>query len=455
MGQLGSVQVLGQLCSVVRNKLIAIWIGPVGVGLVILFNSVSDLVGVFTRLNIDQSSQRDIAAAGDSDTTAKLSYVTHRWSVWLGLLAWLLMCVASPLLSRWSFGDTSRWLDFCLLGAVPFLTSVAFGYQAVMKGCRRFGLLARISALISIGGIIVSVPLIWFLRERAIIWIILAYALCLFIGSWLWRVRLPRVRMKFREVWSAGMSFVRLGFFITLGLGAGYLVNYLFVLYMNNYADTTRLGLYQAGYIILNSYVGAIFGGVWTEYFPRLSRAVRSRRATEVTVSHRISMTAWTLLPVMTLFMALDEPIVRLIYSSSFLDIIPYITLGMSAMGLRAASWCIQHTVLARGDGRLYVVTEVASCALCLVLNIVGYCHWGFLGLGVSYIIWYIFFLALVWYIYRRRYGYRLRGRVMVPVLAGAVVAIGAAVGRLLLGWWLPLAVFLIVLPIAYKKLSK
>ena len=38
MGQLGSVQVLGQLCSVVRNKLIAIWIGPVGVGLVILFN---------------------------------------------------------------------------------------------------------------------------------------------------------------------------------------------------------------------------------------------------------------------------------------------------------------------------------------------------------------------------------------------------------------------------------
>ena len=61
----------------------------------------------------------------------------------------------------------------------------------------------------------------------------------------------------------------------------------------------------------------------------------------------------------------------------------------------------------------------------------------------------------MVWYIYRRHYGYRLRGRVMVPVLAGALVAIGAAVGRLLLGWWLPLAVTLIVLPIAYKTLSK
>ena len=185
MGQLGSVQVLGQLCSVVRNKIIAVWIGPVGVGMVILFNSVSELVGVFTRLNIDQSSQRDIAAAGDRDVTARLSHVAHSWSVWLGLLAWLLMCAASPLLSRWSFGDSSHWPEFCLLGIVPFMTSVALGYQAVMKGCRQFGRVARVSAMIALGGIAVSVPLIWFLRERSIIWIIIAYALCMLVGSWL------------------------------------------------------------------------------------------------------------------------------------------------------------------------------------------------------------------------------------------------------------------------------
>lgn len=455
MGQLGSIQVLGQLCSVVRNKIIAVWIGPVGVGMVILFNSVSELVGVFTRLNIDQSSQRDIAAAGDRDVTARLSHVAHSWSVWLGLLAWLLMCAASPLLSRWSFGDSSHWPEFCLLGIVPFVTSVALGYQAVMKGCRQFGRVARVSAMIALGGIAVSVPLIWFLRERSIIWIIIAYALCMLVGSWLWRVRLPRVKMSLRQTWSAGMSFVRLGAFITVGMGAGYLANYLFVLYMNNYADTAQLGLYQAGFIIINSYVGAIFTGVWTEYFPRLSAVIRSRRATEVTVSHRISITAWALLPIMVLFMALDEPIVRLIYSSSFLDIIPYVTLGMSAMGLRAASWCIQHTVLARGDGKIYVATESLSCVLCLVLNVIGYSRWGFVGLGVSYIVWYALFLAGVWLVYRRRYGYRLRGRVMVPVLAGAAVALAAAVGRLMVGWWVPMAVFVVVLPIAYKKLSK
>ena len=92
---------------------------------------------------------------------------------------------------------------------------------------------------------------------------------------------------------------------------------------------------------------------------------------------------------------------------------------------------------------------------LCLVLNIIGYSRWGFVGLGVSYIVWYALFLAGVWLVYRRRYGYRLRGRVMVPVLAGAAVALAAAVGRLMVGWWVPMAVFVVVLPIAYKKLSK
>ena len=43
----------------------------------------------------------------------------------------------------------------------------------------------------------------------------------------------------------------------------------------------------------------------------------------------------------------------------------------------------------------------------------------------------------------------------MVPVLAGAAVALAAAVGRLMVGWWVPLVVFVVVLPIAYKKLSK
>ena len=453
MGALSSVQALGMLCSLVRNKLIAVWIGPVGVGLVTLYNSVSDLVGVSVRLNFDQSSVREIAAARDE--TARVAHTVHVWSVTMGVVSWLLMCMAAPLLSRWSFGDRSHWPDFCLLGSVPFFISVALGYQAVMKGMRQFGRLARVNFIVAIGGIAVAVPLIWWLRVDSIIWVIVVYSGFLYLGSYLWRVRLPSVRMSAGEVWRTGSSFVWLGASITAGVAMTALCNYLFVLFMNNSADTGALGFYQAGYTIINTYVGVLFAGVWVEYFPRLSASVHSRRATAVNVSHRISVTTWMLLPVTGLFMACDELIVRVIYSRDFLPMVPFITFGMAAMVLRSASWCIQHTVLARGDGKFYLLSEAASCVLCLVLNIFCYLRWGFLGLGVSYIVWYGAYLGLVWWIYRSVYGYRLRGRVMTAVMAVTAFAIAAAVARLTFGWQLPLLMGIATIPIAWRQLKK
>ena len=61
IGTFGSIKMLSIVCSLVRNKLIAVWVGPVGLGLVILYNSISDTLSVATRLNIDQSAVRTIA----------------------------------------------------------------------------------------------------------------------------------------------------------------------------------------------------------------------------------------------------------------------------------------------------------------------------------------------------------------------------------------------------------
>ena len=39
MGLFGGVQIAGILCSIIRTKLVAMWIGPVGVGLFGLFKN--------------------------------------------------------------------------------------------------------------------------------------------------------------------------------------------------------------------------------------------------------------------------------------------------------------------------------------------------------------------------------------------------------------------------------
>ena len=56
MGIFGGVQVIGILCSIVRSKLVAIWIGPVGVGLFGIFNQALEMLNTATNLGVRQSS---------------------------------------------------------------------------------------------------------------------------------------------------------------------------------------------------------------------------------------------------------------------------------------------------------------------------------------------------------------------------------------------------------------
>ena len=449
------VKVLTILCSLIRNKLVAIWIGPVGVGMTVIYNSALDLIGVTARLNIEQSSVREISAATAEVAKARVARVILSWSKALGILAMLITMALSPLLSQWGFGDTAHWKWFFMLSAVPLFTTIALGYQSVMQGSGKLDRLAAANTWTVIGGTVVSVPLIWFLRLESIPWIILTYAVSGWVASYIFRVRCAHVQLGVAEIWRAGTGFVRLGMFITMGLIMANLTNYLFVLYLKNFADADTLGVYQAGATILNTYLSIIFTGVWVEMFPRLGANIHSRRRTQTTVAHHIAMLCWLTLPIMLLFMACARPLVRIVYANSFLDVVPFITTGICALALRASSWCMALVILARADGKLYIVTEAISNGLCLVLNIVFWNLWGFRGLGIAYILWYGAYVVSMLYVYKRIYGYRLPGGAMAPVWVGTGAAFTALAAYLLVGWWLPLLMGIAAIPVAYRYIFR
>ena len=65
-GMFGGQQAVSILCSIVRTKLVAMWIGPVGVGLFGIFNSAIATFGNFAQLNLRQTACPDALSAEDS-----------------------------------------------------------------------------------------------------------------------------------------------------------------------------------------------------------------------------------------------------------------------------------------------------------------------------------------------------------------------------------------------------
>ncbi|MCD8394155.1 MAG: oligosaccharide flippase family protein [Bacteroidales bacterium] len=458
MSLFGSLQVIQILCSVVRTKLVAIWIGAEGVGLFGLYNGAIEMLSSATQLGIRTTAVRDIASASASRLALTIA-VVRRWGWWLGMLGAVVTIALAVPLSEWTFGDDTHSWGFVLLSIVLLSTSITNAEQTVLQGLDQLRLLARASLWASLIAFMAVIPLYYFLRADGIVLGFVVYAVVTLIVFLIFRSRgvtalerfNDKAKISSREAWSEGLGFVRLGVLMTVSLFAAQLAAYAFIAYLNTYADTSMVGYYNAGYTLFNRYVGLIFTAMAMEFYPRLARVQYSPARTSTFVSHELGLICWILLGVVTWFIVLAEPMVRLLYSSEFLVIVPFITWAIVGVTLRASSWCMAFTILARGDGKVYLVTEVTSAVVGLALNILGYYLWGLVGLAASYIAWYGVYTAITWVVYRFRYGMSLDPRVATLTLLTLIITSGTA-ALMTAGLW-PAAVTMALIATFYSAL--
>ena len=85
----GGVQIINILISIVRSKLIAILLGPIGIGIAGMLTATIGVISGLTNFGLGTSAVRDISSAyetGNSKRIAVVSNALQRW-VWItGLL---------------------------------------------------------------------------------------------------------------------------------------------------------------------------------------------------------------------------------------------------------------------------------------------------------------------------------------------------------------------------------
>lgn len=432
MGIFGGVQMMGILCSIIRTKLVALWIGTVGVGLFGLFNNALEMLNIATNLGIRQSSVRDISQAAerrDESLIARIIAVVRKWSLWLGLGGATLTLALSPLLSEITFGTQDHMWGFVALSVAVLLMAVTNGEQAVFQGLARLKKLARITVLGTLSGLLVSIPLFYFLREDSVLPSIIAYAVAnAAVAIILRNKEYPAVKVSRRETVAMGRDFVRLGVFMTIGNFVTILATYIFNAWLNNRAGTGEVGLYQAGYTLINKYTGLILTALGMEYYPRLAQVAHNRMKLNVFVSQEINIALLVMIPVIAAFVLLRGTIVNLLYSEDFAAILPFISWGMMGIIFRAVSWSMAFVILAKGSGKVYLITETLSAATGLALNIIFYQQWRLVGLGWAFSVWYVVYTLIIAVVYYRGYRLRLAGRCVATLLWAAAVTAGIVV---------------------------
>jgi PST family polysaccharide transporter len=181
-------------------------------------------------------------------------------------------------------------------------------------------------------------------------------------------------------------------------------------------------GQYHAASTIATSYLGLVLGAMAADYFPRLAQVATDPRLLNQNVNDQLEVALLLSAPILLGMLALAPWILAALYSSAFQPAAELMRWQILGDVLRVPSWALGFIVLAHGQARLHLITELTTLVVLVVSVYALTPLMGLTAAGVAFGIQYLYYFPSVWWIARHRYGFEMR-RVVLAYLASLLAA--------------------------------
>jgi O-antigen/teichoic acid export membrane protein len=407
----GGVQVINIIIAVVRSKFVAVLLGPTGMGISGLLYATTDFISRLTNFGIGTSAVKNVAEAastGDEKRVVRVVTVLRKL-VWItGILGLVITAVLSPWLSQITFGNKDYTLAFIWISSTLFFKQLTSGQLVLLQGLRKLDFLARANLTGSILGLIIIIPLYYYWRIDGIVPAIILIALTALLLSWYYsnKVNVKSEKITIKETLTEGRDMLKMGVLLSLSglisLGASYLIR----IFISNKGGVDEVGLFSAGFAIINTYVGMVFTAMGTDYYPRLSAVANDNLEAKKMINQQAEIAILILAPILTIFLIFINWVIILLYSGKFVAVNEMIQWAALGMYFKAVSWSVAYILLAKGAARMFFWNELISNIYLLAFNIVGYQFAGLEGLGISFLIGYLVYMVQVFFVAKLKYSF-------------------------------------------------
>lgn len=397
----GGVQFFTIIISIIRTKLIAIFIGPAGMGIATLLNSTINIISGITGLGIETSAVKHISGTYKNDDLSTVSAnvsIVKKLALITGVFGTLLTVFLSSWLSQLTFGNSEHTFSFVFLSITLLFKQLSIGQLVVLQGLRKMKFLAKANFYGNLFGLLFSIPLYYYYRIDAIVPTIIVASIASLLFSFYYskKIRIVNADVSSNQLAKEGKNIITLGIMLTLSGFMTLLSTYLIQIYVGKIGGLEQVGFYNAGFTLLNSYVGIIFTVMATDYFPRLASICNENEKVRTSVIQQSFMSVLIITPIIILFLIFIPLIIKILYTAKFISIMAMVCFGILGMLFRAVSWSMGYIIIAKGDSKIFIKTSIGFNLLSLALNAFGYYFYGLEGLGFSFLIYYlIHFLVL------------------------------------------------------------
>lgn len=410
-GLFGFSQIIKMIIGVISSKLIAIFLGPIGVGIVGLLNNTINIITAFTSFGFNVTSVREVSLANSEDKKTlsnKISFLLI-WSIIIGLLGTLIAVIFSLLFSQLTFGTTDKYHWFILLSINFIIVSLTTFCSSILQGTRMLKQIVISNTIISLLVALISIPIYYFYKFSGIIPVLLVSSLINLIVNYYFvrKLIILKSALSFKEILFQGKPLVKLGFVLSINVIFGYICTYIIKLYLNGSGSTAEvLGFYEVSNIILISYVGMIFNAMSVDFYPKLTSIQDNNHEVKKYVNNQIEIALLIVTPAIMLLYFSSPLVIKVLYTNDFLNVLFILKLALFSVIIRAIIWPLGFIILAKGNKKQYFKQELFSDFANIIFTILFYHFLGLIGIGIAIFLQYIFYGFYVFSIVKKEYSF-------------------------------------------------
>lgn len=431
---IGGASVINIVISLLRIKVVAVLLGPAGVGLVGILQNMMTTATTVSSLGISNVGTRQIAQAAGRNDQEEIDAARRAlfWGTLIlagvgGIVFWSLR---HPL-ANWVLDDPgmANAIGWLAIGVALSIASQA--QSALLTGMRRIGDIARAQITSAILFTALGIAVIIWLGERGLLLYILTVPFVGFIVSHYFVAKLPGIqspRTSINVLWGQWRIMVRLGSAFMLAGLAGTLGQLAVRALVQRELGADGLGYFHAAFAISMTYLGFVLGAMGTDYYPRLTAVIHDPGKANQLVNEQTEVAILLAGPVLLAMLAMAPWVIQLLYSEEFLPAINVLRWQILGDVLKVVSWPLGFIILASGNGRTFMLTESFAMVVFVAITAIMLPIIGVQATGVSFLAMYVFYLPLVYWLAKRRTGFSwistIKRDFVVLTLCAVVVAL-------------------------------
>lgn len=435
----GGVKVIQIIISILRSKLIAILLGPTGMGVNNLLVSTTNTINGFTGCGLQTSAVREVSKAHNSNDQTKINVTisTLKILVWFtGFLGGLIVLFFAKSLSLLAFGNGEYTSAFRILSVMMLFMQINVGQIALMQGTFHYKDIAKSTLVAQILSLLITIPLYYVFGQGGIVPALLIASLItvLVTAHFSRRVNFTRVKLTIREFIMNSRHMISLGVVIALGGVISNSSSYILNVIISHIGSIDAVGLYSAAMTIANSYVFLVLSAMTSDYVPRLSALSGNDVAQIDTINKQMVLVSIILTPLLVAFIVFARQAIYILYSADFYATIHMLEFLMLAMYFRAISWCLSYAFISRGESKIFLINEVVIFVISLSLKTLGFLWLDYTGIGVALVLIYIIYSSIMYVVAKRTFGFKFSAEFLKIAFIAVVICSLAVISSFSLG---------------------